>query len=149
MMEWGEALAYEMDHSIKCKKCEMEYDSMVNKSCPWCDEKNKYVSFSCYTNNDDRTEQSYVHEVSNGIKVPIRLVKGFSVSEINEIIFEIAVVKGEIIIENFNSRFDFERKQDGVYQKIFGKYVLDEDAQIRVTDRTTAEEYLVDYALKG
>ena len=48
-----------------------------------------------------------------------------------------------------NSRFDFERKQDGVYQKIFGKYVLDEDAQIRVTDRTTAEEYLVDYALKG
>ena len=81
--------------------------------------------------------------------MPIRLVKGFSVSEINEIIFEIAVVKGEIIIENFNSRFDFERKQDGVYQKIFGKYVLDEDAQIRVTDRTTAEEYLVDYALKG
>lgn len=149
MMEWGEALAYEMDHSIKCKKCEMEYDSMVNKSCPWCDEKNKYVSFSCYTNNDDCIEQSYIHEVSNGIKVPIRLVKGFSVSEINEIIFGIAVVKGEIIIENFNSRFDFERKQDGVYQKIFGKYVLDEDAQIRVTDRTTAEEYLVDYALKG
>ena len=70
-------------------------------------------------------------------------------SEMNEIIFEIAVVKGEIIIEKFNSRFDFERKQGGVYQKIFGKYVLDEDAQIRVTDRTTGEEYLVDYALKG
>lgn len=149
MMEWGAALAYEMDHSIKCKKCEMEYDSMINKSCPWCDEKNKYVSFSCYTNNDDCTEQSYIHEVSNGIKVPIRLVKGFSVSEMNEIIFEIAVVKGEIIIENFNSRFNFERNQDGVYQKIFGKYVLDEDVQIRVIDRTTAEEYLVDYALKG
>lgn len=44
MMEWGAALAYEMDHSIKCKKCEMEYDSMINKSCPWCDEKNKYVA---------------------------------------------------------------------------------------------------------
>ena len=70
-------------------------------------------------------------------------------NKMNEIIFEIAVVKGEIIIENFNSRFNFERNQDGVYQKIFGKYVLDEDVQIRVIDRTTAEEYLVDYALKG
>lgn len=70
-------------------------------------------------------------------------------SEINETLFEVTVIKGEIIIENFNNHFDFERKQDGVYQKIFGKRVLDEDAQIRVTDRTTGKEYLVDYALKG
>lgn len=149
MMEWCEALAFEMDHSIKCKKCEMEYIPMIHKDCPWCDEKNKYVSFSYNTNDDNGAEQNYIHEVSSDIKVPLRLVKGFSVSEINETLFEVTVIKGEIIIENFNNHFDFERKQDGVYQKIFGKRVLDEDAQIRVTDRTTGKEYLVDYALKG
>ena len=148
MMEWSDALAFELDHSVKCKKCEMEYNPMQNMSCPWCDEKNKYVSFSC-NKNDDCTDPSYIHEVSNGIEVPLRLVKGFSVSEMNERIFEITVVKGEIIIENFNGHFDFEWNQNGVYRKIFGRCVLDKKAQIRVTDRATGEKYFVDYALKG
>ena len=149
MMEWSDSLAFELDHSIKCKKCEMEYNPMQNNLCPWCDEKNNYVSFSCNKNDNACTEQSYFREVSNDIEVPLRLVKGFSVSEMNEKIFEIKVVEGEIIIENFNSHFDFERNQDGMYRKIFGKCVLEKDAQIRITDRSTGEVYFVDYALKG
>lgn len=149
MMEWGEALALELDTSIKCKKCEMEYDPMRNNSCPWCDEKNRYVWFSCKKMDNNRTMQIYMHEIGNGINVPLRLVKGFSVSEMNERIFEIKATKDEIVIENFNSHFDFASNQNGGYQRIFGKYVLDRNAQIKVTERITGEEYLVNYALKG
>ena len=75
------------------------------------------------------------------------MVKLHTALEIEDI--EIKVVEGEIIIENFNSHFDFERNQDGMYRKIFGKCVLEKDAQIRITDRSTGEVYFVDYALKG
>ena len=149
MIEWGEALAFELDSSIKCKKCEMEYNPLKKNSCPWCDEKNRYMCFSSKKNDDNRTEHIYMREIGKGIEVPLRLVKGFSVSEMDERIFEVTVTKGEIVIENFNSRFHFESNQNGEYKRIFGKYVLDRDTQIKVTERATGEEYLVNYALKG
>ncbi len=149
MIEWGEALAFELDNSVKCKRCEMEYNPMLNDACPWCDEKNRYISFSCQKSVGDCLMQSYMHEIGSGIEVPLRLVKGFSISEMNDKLFEVVVSKSEIVIENFNSHFDFECNQDGVYQRIFGKCVLDRDALIKVADRTTGEEYLVNYALKG
>lgn len=149
MIEWGEALAFELDSSIKCKKCEMEYNPMLNAACPWCDEKNRYMYFSSQKNNDTREKQIFMCEVGKDIEVPLRLVKGFSVSERDERIFEVTIAKGEIVIENFNSRFDFESKQNGEYRRIYGKCVLDREAQIKVIERTMGEEYLVNYELKG
>ena len=107
------------------------------------------MCFSSKKNDDNRTEHIYMREIGKGIEVPLRLVKGFSVSEMDERIFEVTVTKGEIVIENFNSRFHFESNQNGEYKRIFGKYVLDRDTQIKVTERATGEEYLVNYALKG
>lgn len=149
MIEWAEALAFELDNSIKCKKCEMEYNPMLNDTCPWCDEKNKHICFSCKSSGDDCSMRIYMREIGKGMEVPLRLVKGFSISEMSEKIFEVTVSKGEIVIGNFNSHFDFECDWDGVYQRIFGKCVLGRDALIKVTEKTTGEEYLVNYALKG
>ena len=149
MIEWGEALAFELDSSIKCKKCEMEYNPMLNAACPWCDEKNRYMYFSSRKNGDTHEEQIFMREVGKNIEVPLRLVKGVSVSEIDERIFEVTITKGEIVIENFNSRFDFESEQNGEYRRIYGKCVLDREAQIKVIERTTGEAYLVNYELKG
>ena len=149
MMEWGEALAYELDTSIKCRKCEMEYNPMLHEACPWCDEKNQYISLSCKKDKMDDASQVYFHEIGNKVKVPLRLLNGFMVSEINEIIFEILEDNGKTMIEKFNNRFDFEHKQGDTYRKIFGKMQLIENTEIRVTEKTTGEKYLVNYSLKG
>lgn len=149
MIEWGEALAFELDSSIKCKKCEMEYNPMINTSCPWCDEKNRFMYFSSKNIDDNSVREIFVREISGDIEVPLRLIKGFSVSEMNEIIFAAKITNGEIVIENFNSRFDFESNQNGEYKRIFGKCVLEREAQIKVIERSTGKEYLVNYELKG
>lgn len=151
MMEWAEALAFELDHSIKCKKCEMEYDPSNNDICPWCDEKNRYIKLTCQNESSEETKNTrvYMHELGKNIRVPVRLVRGFSISGLDDDIFSIVVSNGDIVIERFNSRYSFERNQNGVYQKIFGKCVLEKNTLIKVTDKTTGEEYLIDYALKG
>ena len=149
MIEWGEALAFELDNSIKCKKCEMEYNPIRNTSCPWCDEHNRYIYFSSEKEGANQAKQVFMREISNGIEVPLRLVKGFSVSEIDDRVFDVTITRGEIVIENFNSGYDFESSQNEEYRRIFGKFVLDKEAQIKVIERTTGEEYLVNYALKG
>lgn len=149
MIEWGETLAFELDNSIKCKKCEMEYNPMLNEECPWCDEKNSYISFLCKKKDCDCTMQIFVHEMGNDIEIPLRLMKGFSTSEINERIFEVTVSECETVIKNFNNHFDFEVSQNGKYQRIFGKYVFDKEGQMIVTEKNTGEKYFIDYALKG
>ncbi len=151
MIEWAEALAYEMDHSVKCKKCEMEYDPFHSDICPWCDEKNKYIQLTCRNQEleDDEDTRSYVHEMYGSINVPVRLVKGLGISELEECIFSITSVRGNAVIENLNCRYLYERNQDGFYQKIFGKCELGDKAVMKVTDQFTGEEYVVNYELKG
>ena len=149
MIEWGEALASELDSSIKCKKCEMEYNPMLNASCPWCDEKNRYMFFASHGKDENTKKHIFVREVSGGVEVPLRILNGFSVSGMNEKIFEVAIINGEIVIGNFNNRFDFESNQNGEFKRIFGKCILEKEAQIKVIERTTGEEHLVNCELKG
>ncbi|QFJ55279.1 protein kinase domain-containing protein [Pseudobutyrivibrio xylanivorans] len=149
MIEWGEALAYELDNSIKCHKCEMEYNPTISDTCPWCDEKNTYVSLSCKGVNGENPVVTHMQEIGTVIKVPLRLINGFSVSELDDVLFEIESSKKEVVIRSFNNHFDFECSYDGIFQRIFGKCVIDRDTQIKVTDKSTGEKYLVDYVLKG
>ena len=76
MIEWAEALAYELDNSIKCSNCEMEYDPHNHTECPWCDASNKYIEFSCSNESDDNENtKAFIHEAKGLIGIPIRLIE--------------------------------------------------------------------------
>lgn len=62
MFEWSYMVAKELDLSVKCSCCEMDYDESY-KACPWCDTKNNKISFVSYDTN--KQIWRFVRELKN------------------------------------------------------------------------------------
>ncbi|MFV0364622.1 MAG: protein kinase domain-containing protein, partial [Suipraeoptans sp.] len=121
MMEWAATLAEELDHSIKCEKCEMEYDANKQDICPWCDTSNKYIDICTVTQNENETNTKweYQHEIAEKIKIPLRVISGFKMSESDSIAFIFSSENSEITLSNFSDKFVFVVEQFVFFRKIY------------------------------
>lgn len=151
MMEWASALAEEMDSSIKCSHCEMEYDPNENKTCPWCDEVNNYVEIVSIQkrDSDEAIAWNYKRECSGLIKAPLRVIEGFKVDDVDKIAFSIAIKDEDIVLSDFSDKYVFEVEKGGNFEKMYGKCSVGRAALIKALEKIGQEEYLISISLKG
>ncbi len=119
VFEWMEILAYELDHTVKCHHCEMEYVS-DQPQCPWCDcDDNQLISLESFCWEDGRTGTmiwSFCQECSEGDRknIPARLAEGVLADRLDAALFEVERRKDKLIFSNFDPGYKFQfRRNDG------------------------------------
>lgn len=107
MFEWSEAIAYELDHTICCNNCGMEYVAGMNDLCPWCEHSNKLIYLKSYFYNSykkGRVLWEYYHEISGQDieSIPLRVSEGFEVDSVDTVLMDIQTRGTKLILSNFN-----------------------------------------------
>lgn len=145
MFEWSEIIAKELDLSVKCKCCEMDYDSSEVK-CPWCD--TETLKISLISKKQGRIVWKYVREIGNGevILVPRRIVRGFRNAEIEDFIFTITDNNDEISIEDLDEMFEWSvsTNQSNSFIDIYGRTVIPNECTIKVIDKKNREAVVIE-----
>lgn len=145
MFEWSEAIAKELDLSVKCKCCEMDYDSSYD-NCPWCDTKTSKICLTA--KKQDRIIWKYVRETGNGeaMLVPRRLIRGFRNTETEDYVFTINYNNDEISIEDLDEMFEWSVSTDqgDSYIDIYGRTVISNECTIKAVDKKSRESVVVE-----
>ena len=127
MFEWAYVLSKDLDTSIHCRNCEMDYDYISSEegNCPWCGNKNSAIEIESKTENG-MTIWKFVHEIEDGqeIHVPSRIIYGFSISNVDEIAFDIKIENNKLIITNFLDDCNFYFVNKNSKEEIYGKLIL-------------------------
>ena len=143
MFEWSYALAKELDLSVKCKYCEMDYDSLDNDKCPWCDTKNTILNIDSYLKsemNEDSLLWRYKNEIIQKYKidVPLRVLRGFRAKEVDTIACSIIQMDMDFFITNLNEQYDFKVKiGKNKEQNIYGNVKIPDRCTIECTNKTS------------
>lgn len=148
MFEWAYALAKDLDRSVKCRYCNMDYDAS-NKKCPWCDTVTKTVRFQSY---GKAQIWDFVHEITQGedIWIPYRLLRGFRVKEIDQCAFRFQYQGEHRIISGLNENYEWSVSVDGGknYQDIFGRADIMGNCKIKCVQKGTKDPVLIEVAVK-
>ena len=131
--EWVEAIAQELDKTVKCKYCEMEYLENENEICPWCDTKNKILKIISYNENGKKIWNFY-QEIEYGIKkIPLRMIENVSLAHTTENIFSIRLLdKNKLKIFDFYYEYDFFLIDENEKNRILGSYITEEKKQLKI-----------------
>lgn len=145
MFEWSYALVKELDLSVKCKHCGMDYDES-NIVCPWCDAKTKRIMI---VSKDNRKEVwKYVHELISGdyISVPIRIIMGFKSEECKNIAFNLIDQDNKMTISDLDEGLEWSVSTDGglTYIDIYGKAAIPESCVIKCNNKTTNKQIVIE-----
>lgn len=140
LFEWSYVLAGDLDTSVKCSNCGMDYDGLTNEICPWCDNNNPVIKMTAYVQNkvNERKEiWKYIHENEKKmfIHVPLRLLCGFRNSELESKAFSLRKVHNKIILSDFNERFDFMIENNGNIQVFYGEVEIPGNCLIKCVER--------------
>lgn len=126
IFEWSFELAKELDNTVKCSYCEMDYLASQNDICPWCDNNEKIITVKTYTTESLEKSSllwSYSSELENNIiHAPLRLLNGFRVKEMDLNAFDIEFVNGSPILSNTNGVFLYNKVKENVNSVIFEAY---------------------------
>ena len=104
MSEWSFALAQTVDEIIRCPHCLM--DRHGGEKCPWCDGVHPVVvmraKFEC-----GAELWNFSHEISEGlaVDVPLRIVHGWRVDELDEVAFKFAWKGGRFVMTCVGEKF--------------------------------------------
>ena len=130
MFEWVYQLSFGLDHTIRCKKCKMDYD-YSNKICPWCDTKNKMIVLESFENNNKIW--SFAHEIEdNFFAVTMRMINGFRSNQIDDIAFKITNKQNKIVISELNELGEwFVSVNNDSYMPIYGEVTLPERCDLK------------------
>ena len=141
MFQWAYYIALDYDNILRCSECGMDYitEDLHTKICPWndCDTSAVLILRSYYIDkNSNRGEcfWTYRHELINNIEIqiPLRVVEGFFVKDIDDIAFrilkdgdKISITKEETL--NFNYSYS-ENGSDflsyGIFNTTKGKFYI-------------------------
>lgn len=124
----------ELDRTIKCKNCEMEYMIETEESkCPWCDSTHnkilKISTFKLYPDNRKVKIWNFMREVNiekDDISLPVRIVEDFLIDKLEEELFRIKLANSKITIGYFNDEFDFRKADDKNEKKLYGQLEIKE-----------------------
>jgi serine/threonine protein kinase len=147
MLEWGYALARELDSTVKCSYCEMDYDESFDV-CPWCDTQNHRLILASEEQN--RSIWKIVHEVipDMELSIPMRLIKGFCGSEYEINAFLIKRTKDGFILMNLYDGYEWSISTDNCesFDSVYGNVIIPEKCVVRCIDRLSKRTILIEVA---
>lgn len=152
MPEWSYVLAKELDHTVRCKCCQMDYYGNEESICSWCDAENSMIKVSAYKVVGERKEfkWDFVHEISDDtINIPLRVLEGFCSNHLEEKAFRITCTEDGIEIGDFSNQYDFFL-QDSAGKQIYGSTKFSEVDKIILVaiDRRNGNKYLLEIEVK-
>lgn len=132
MFEWVHQLSFELDHTIRCRKCQMDYDYSFD-ICPWCDNANDMISFKSFENNNPIW--SYAREIGNEFfTVPMRIINGFRNKQIDDVAFKFAKKQDKIVISELNECGEWFISLDNIsFTPIYGEVALPQKCYLKNT----------------
>lgn len=138
-LEWMDMLAKELDSSLVCPFCQMDFtwsQEEAEQICPWCDEKVPYISVSAYTYPQNRLIWRFVQEQKENISLPLRLFRGNQVLSkerkdlMDEILGEIQKQEGVFILLQRQSQFLLRKMEaEGQFSRSFHRFALSQETQ--------------------
>lgn len=126
MFEWAYTISKDLDTSVKCDYCQMDYDATENDKCPWCDTKNSILNLNTFSKREmDKSNLVWIYknEIVEGefINITIRVLRGFRVLEQDMTAFSIKKISRGLIIKNLNEKYDFSIEYNGKNSDIYGE----------------------------
>jgi len=111
MFLWSYILAKELDCSVKCSFCGMDYNKSFS-ICPWCNFINSKISLKSKTQNGILWE--VCHELTEEeFKIPYRIIHGFRTKEYDKYAFSISLNNEILSIGNFDDKYKWNILLDG------------------------------------
>ena len=152
MPEWSYVLAKELDHTVRCHYCQMDYYGNEESICPWCDTDNSILKITSYRVVGDNTvfKWDFVQEVGKGIiDVPLRILEGFCSNHLDEKGFRIILSEEGIEIGELSNQYDFF-VSDSREKQIYGstKFSMVDRIILSVVDRRNGNYYLLEIEVK-
>lgn len=152
MPEWSYVLAKELDHTVRCKCCQMDFYGNEDPICPWCDTENNVIKVSSYKVIDERKELKwdFVQEISDEmISIPLRVLEGFNSNHLDEKAFKITWNEDGIEIGELSNQYDFFL-QDSAGKQIYGstKFSAVDKIILVAIDRRNGNKYLLEIEVK-
>lgn len=141
IFEWSYVLIKELDSLIKCKNCSMYYNSINFKICPWCDEKTEIILIKSF--NDKNNKKWEFRKEKGDISVPLRVVNGFFVDEIDEEIFKIKIKNKRLLIYDLSEDFDFYL-YDKEKSKLYGTVEFGIEQKVKIIVEKNEEKLLLE-----
>lgn len=132
MLEWVNQLSFELDHTIRCRKCQMDYDHTF-EICPWCDTTNDVIALESFENNN--RIWSYTHEIGDeSFAVPMRIINGFRNKQIDDVAFKYAKRNDKIVISELNDCGEWFISLDKIsFTPIYGEVALPQKCYLKNT----------------
>lgn len=123
MPEWAYILARELDHTVRCHHCQMDYYGSENFTCPWCDSENQLIRVKSNKEIDKNhvKQWDFVHEQQNTyIDIPLRLLEGFCCDHIDEKAFRLRYEGDEVEISDLSNQYDFSIISEAHEKLVYG-----------------------------
>ncbi|MDO5519830.1 MAG: hypothetical protein Q4G58_04985 [bacterium] len=123
MPEWAYILAKELDHTVRCGHCQMDYYGSDHSTCPWCDSENQLIRVKSkkVIDNHHVKQWDFVHEQQNAyVDIPLRLLEGFCCDHMDENAFRLRYVGDEVEIIDMSNQYDFSVISEGHEKLIYG-----------------------------
>lgn len=148
MPEWSYVLAKELDHTVRCKYCQMDYYGNEGSACPWCDTDNTVLKVSSYRVVDGKKEfkWDFMQEIAEEmINIPLRVLEGFCSNHLDEKAFRITWGEDGIEIGDLSNQYDFFLN-DSVEKQIYGstKFSTTDKIILSAIDRRNDNNYLLE-----
>jgi len=152
MPEWSYVLAKELDHTVRCKCCQMDYYGNEESVCPWCDVENSVIKVTAYkvVGEKKKFKWDFLREVSEGvINVPLRVLEGFDSNHLDEKAFRITCLEDGIEIGDLSNQYDFF-VNDSMGKQIYGstKFSFTNNIVLSAIDGRNGNAYLLEIELK-
>lgn len=146
--EWCSTLADEIDTMVECNHCNMNYNREKFDVCPWCDNDEKMISIYSFDGNNRKIGKYYT-EIKKGAltSVPLRLIKGFYVGDIETNLFELMFTGNKVFITNFNSNYVFENLSNSIFKYMSGRVELENGTRIRCLDEKTGQTIVLEVSI--
>jgi hypothetical protein len=153
MPEWSYVLAKELDHTVRCKCCQMDYYGNEESICPWCDTENSLLRVSSFRFVDDEQvhKWDFVHEITdNMVNIPLRLIEGFCSNHLDEKAFRITWEEDGIEIGELSNQYDFFVMRGNKEKQIYGstKFSTADKITLSAVDRRNSNNYLIEIEAK-
>ena len=128
MPEWAYALGAELDHTVRCHHCGMDFDGLEFDQCPWCDSALPVLKTRSFI--DEAKHVLFwesLHEMDDGapVIVPLRLVNGVQTADTDEILFRVRRAddtKGRLKLDSFHNGWRFADAEKGT--ALFGEALV-------------------------
>ena len=152
MPEWSYVLAKELDHTVRCRCCQMDFYGNEKAKCSWCDTDNSVLKITSYRVIGDNREfkWDFVQEVDEGIiNVPLRILEGFCSNHVDEKAFRIILNEKGIEIGELSNQYDFF-VSDSREKQIYGNttFSMLDKVILSVVDRRNGNYYLLEIEVK-